>query len=55
MIVWEMLTGLLIIVQALLIKGMTSILISVGIIVLFAIISSIYLYYISKNLEIKKY
>lgn len=46
-------SGLLIIVQALLIKGMTSTFISVGIIVLFAIISTIYSYYIYKNLESK--
>lgn len=45
--------GLLIIIQALLVKGITSTLISVGIIVLFAIISTIYSYYIYKNLETK--
>lgn len=46
-------SGLLIIVQALLIKGMTSTVISVGIIVLFAIISTVYSYYAYKNLESK--
>lgn len=46
-------SGLVIIIQALLIKGMTSTLITVGIIVLFAIISTIYSYYIYKNLKTK--
>lgn len=46
-------SGALIILQALLIKGIASTMLTVGIIALFAIISTIYSYYIYKNLETK--
>lgn len=45
-------SGLLIIIQALLVKGIASTLISVVIIVVFAIISTVYSYYIYKNMDL---